>query len=249
MHPASENSLDFRHYVRYDDPAMKIAPSILSADFTRLGEEIALCEAGGADWIHIDVMDGHFVPNITLGPVIVAAARRATRLPLDVHLMISAPERYLRAFAEAGADRLTVHVEACPHLHRTLQQIRELGLAAGVAVNPGTPAAAVSAVLDEADLLLAMTVNPGFSGQAFISGMLPKVRQLAEMARAARGGEIEIEVDGGLDATTAPKAAAHGATVIVAASAVFKSGLGADEAVKRLRESVMRATSSPSRAS
>jgi len=216
---------------------MKIAPSILSADFTRQGEEIALCEAGGADWIHIDVMDGHFVPNITMGPVIVEAARRATRLPLDVHLMIEAPERYLGAFAAAGADRLTVHVEACPHLHRTLQQIRELGKRAGVALNPGTPASAVGEVLDEADLILAMTVNPGFSGQVFIQGVLPKVSQLADLAR---GRAIEIEVDGGIDAATAPQAAAAGATVFVAASAVFRSKVGVSEAIRVLRGSLER---------
>ena len=216
---------------------MKIAPSILSADFTRLAEEIALCEAGGADWIHIDVMDGHFVPNITMGPVIVEAARRATRLPLDVHLMIEAPERYLGAFAAAGADRLTVHVEACPHLHRTLQQIRELGKRAGVALNPGTPASAVGEVLDEADLILAMTVNPGFSGQVFIQGVLPKVSQLADLAR---GRAIEIEVDGGIDAATAPQAAAAGATVFVAASAVFRSKVGVSEAIRVLRGSLER---------
>jgi len=216
---------------------MKIAPSILSADFTRLGEEIALCEAGGADWIHIDVRDGHFVPNITMGPVIVEAARRATRLPLDVHLMIEAPERYLGAFAAAGADRLTVHVEACPHLHRTLQQIRELGKRAGVALNPGTPASAVGEVLDEADLILAMTVNPGFSGQVFIQGVLPKVSQLADLAR---GRAIEIEVDGGIDAATAPQAAAAGATVFVAASAVFRSKVGVSEAIRVLRGSLER---------
>jgi ribulose-phosphate 3-epimerase len=215
---------------------MKLAPSILSADFTRLGEQIAECEAAGADWIHIDVMDGHFVPNISLGPVIVEAARRATRLPLDVHLMIAAPERYLAAFAAAGAARLTVHVEACPHLHRTLQQIKDLGKAAGVALNPGTPAAAVSEVLDLVDLLLPMTVNPGFSGQQFIPAVLPKVRQLREMAGAARpGGVIEIEVDGGIDEKTAPRAVSAGATVLVAASAVFKSSVGIGEAIRRLR--------------
>jgi ribulose-phosphate 3-epimerase len=215
---------------------MKLAPSILSADFTRLGEQIAECEAAGADWIHIDVMDGHFVPNISLGPVIVEAARRATRLPLDVHLMITAPERYLSAFAAAGADRLTVHVEACPHLHRTLQQIKDLGRAAGVALNPGTPAAAVSEVLGQTDLLLAMTVNPGFSGQQFIASVLPKISQLREMAGAARlGGAIEIEVDGGIDEKTAPGAVSAGATVLVAASAIFKSEYGIGEALRRLK--------------
>ena len=142
-------------------PAMKIAVSILSADFTQLGAQIAACEAGGADWIHIDVMDGHFVPNLTLGPVIVEAARRATRLPLDVHLMITSPERYVEAFAAAGADRLTVHQETCPHLYQTVQQIKALGKRAGVALNPGTPAATLSEVLPEVDLVLAMTVEPG----------------------------------------------------------------------------------------
>jgi ribulose-phosphate 3-epimerase len=218
---------------------MKLAPSILSADFTRLGEQIAECEAAEADWIHIDVMDGQFVPNITMGPVIVEAVRRATHLPLDVHLMIAAPERYLRAFAEAGADRLTVHVEVCPHLHRTLQQIKELGKGAGVALNPGTPAAAVAEVLGEADLLLAMTVNPGFSGQKFIASVLPKIRQLRQMAEMARrASSIEIEVDGGIDAYTAPQAAAAGATVLVAASAIFKAEVEIGEAVKRLRGAV-----------
>jgi ribulose-phosphate 3-epimerase len=218
---------------------MKLAPSILSADFTRLGEHITECEAAGADWIHVDVMDGHFVPNISLGPVIVEAARRATRLPLDVHLMIAAPERYLAAFAAAGADRLTVHVEACPHLHRTVQQIKGLGKAAGVALNPGTPAGAVSEVLGLVDLLLPMTVNPGFSGQQFIAGVLPKVRQLRDMAGAARpGGAIEIEVDGGIDEKTAPAAVSAGATVLVAASAIFKSDEGIGEAVRRLRRAI-----------
>ena len=161
---------------------MKISVSILSSDFTRFGEQIAECEAGGADWIHLDVMDGHFVPNISFGPVIVEAARRATRLPLDVHLMIEGPERYVGAFAMAGADRMTVHVEACPHLHRTVQQIKELGKRVGVAINPATPAAAVSEILSDVDLVLAMTVNPGFSGQVFIPGVAAKVRQLRQMA-------------------------------------------------------------------
>lgn len=216
---------------------MKIAPSILSADFTRLGADIAACEAAGADWIHVDVMDGHFVPNITLGPLIVAAARRATRLPLDVHLMIAAPERYLEAFAQAGADRLTVHVEACVHLHRTLQQIHELGKLAGVALNPATPAVAVSAVLDQADLLLPMTVNPGFGGQAFIDSMLPKVRQLRQWAEAA-GRPIEIEVDGGIDPRTAPRVVEAGASVLVAGNYVFKGAESIAAAVANLRASV-----------
>jgi ribulose-phosphate 3-epimerase len=221
----------------YHSGAMKIATSILSADFTRLGEQIAECEAAGADWIHIDVMDGQFVPNITMGPVVVEAARRATRLPLDVHLMIAAPERYLTNFAQAGADRLTVHVEACPHLHQTLRQIKALGKRAGVALNPATPAGAVAEVLGDADLVLAMTVNPGFSGQKFIASVLPKVRQLREQIDA-RGLSVEIEVDGGIDLVTAPQAAAAGATVFVAASAVFKTGAPIAEAIASLRRSL-----------
>lgn len=216
---------------------LKIAASILSADFLRLGEEIAQAERAGANWIHVDVMDGHFVPNLTMGPFVVEAARRVTRLPLDVHLMVEAPERLVPAFASAGADRLTVHVEACPHLHRVLQQIRELGLKAGVALNPGTPAGAVSEVLDAVDLVLAMTVNPGFSGQKFIEGVLPKVRQLRETLDG-RGLPAEIEVDGGVDADTAPLVAAAGATVLVAATAVFQAGVGIEEAMTRLRRSL-----------
>jgi len=216
---------------------MKIAVSILSADFTRLGAQIAECEAGGADWIHIDVMDGQFVPNITLGPVIVEAARRATTLPLDVHLMIAAPERYLAAFAAAGADRLTVHQETCPHLYQTVQQIKALGKRAGVALNPGTPAALLSEVLPELDLVLAMTVEPGFSGQTFMPHVLRKVRQLRDLKRTS-GAAYEIQVDGGLDPATAPGAAEAGATVIVAATAIFKSDVSVGEAIGRLRNSV-----------
>ncbi len=220
--------------------AIKIAPSILSADFTRLGEQIAACEAAGADYIHIDVMDGHFVPNLTMGPVVVEAARRATRLPLDVHLMIAAPERYLADFARAGADILTVHAEACPHLHRTLQQIRELGKRAGVAVNPGTPAGVLSEVLDTVDLVLAMTVNPGFSGQQFIRGVLPKVSQLRAWLDT-HGAAVDLEVDGGVDPETAPLAAAAGANVFVAASAIFRAGRPIGDALAGLRAGLARA--------
>lgn len=216
---------------------MKLAPSILSADFTRLGEQIAACEAAGADWIHVDVMDGHFVPNLTLGPVIVAAARQATRLPLDVHLMITAPERYLADFARAGADILTVHVEACPHLHRTVQQIKELGKRAGVALNPGTPVGVLDEVLADLDLVLVMTVNPGFSGQKFIASMLPKIRAMRARLEAA-GSAAELEVDGGFDPATGPLAAAAGATVGVAASAVFKAGRPIPEAIAQLRRAL-----------
>jgi ribulose-phosphate 3-epimerase len=233
--------LDFTSPVVYHDRAMKISVSILSSDFTRFGEQIAECENGGADWIHLDVMDGHFVPNITMGPVIIEAARRATRLPLDVHLMIEAPERYLAVFAAAGADRMTVHVETCPHLHRTVQQIKELGKQAGVALNPATPAIAVSEILNEADMVLAMTVNPGFSGQVFIPAVAGKVRQLRQWANAARGEratELEIQVDGGIDPQTAPLMVNAGASVLVAATAVFKSGRPIAESIARLRQSV-----------
>ncbi len=200
---------------------MKIAPSILSADFAALGEEIARVEAAGADQLHVDVMDGRFVPNITIGPVVVAAIKKRTRLPLDVHLMIVEPERYLAEFARAGADALTVHAEACPHLHRTLAQIRELGARAGVALNPGTPPVVLEYVLDELDLLLVMSVNPGFGGQAFIPGTLEKVSR----ARALAGGRpIDIEIDGGINADNAAKVAQAGANVLVAGSAVFKGG-------------------------
>jgi ribulose-phosphate 3-epimerase len=219
---------------------MKMSVSILSSDFTRFGEQIAECEAGGADWIHLDVMDGHFVPNITLGPVIVEAARRATRLPLDVHLMIEDPDRYLGAFAQAGADRMTVHVEACRHLHRTIQAIRELGKGVGVALNPATPAGAVSEVLNDVDLVLAMTVNPGFSGQVFIPAVTGKVRQLRQWANSAtqRQSPLDIQVDGGIDPETAPLVVAAGANVLVAATAVFKSGHSIGESIARLRHSV-----------
>jgi ribulose-phosphate 3-epimerase len=197
-----------------------IAPSILAADFTRLGEEVREVEAAGADWIHVDVMDGHFVPNITMGPVVVAALRRATGLPLDVHLMIEQPERYLEAFAQAGADHLIVHVENAPHLHRTLQQIRALGPRAGVAINPATPLGALDEVLGLVDHVLVMTVNPGFGGQAFIPSSPRRVRALAERLTAA-GSKARIAVDGGIDPQTAPQIVAAGARVLVAGSAIF----------------------------
>ena len=182
-------------------------------------------------------MDGHFVPNLTMGPFVVEAARRATTLPLDVHLMISAPERLIPAFAEAGADRLIVHLEACPHLNRVLQQIHEFGLKAGVALNPATPAAAVSEVLNQADQVLAMTVNPGYSGQQFIPAVMSKVRQIRRMLDEA-GSAAEIQVDGGVDVETAPLAAEAGATVFVAATAIFQAEVSIAEALGRLRAAI-----------
>jgi len=211
-----------------------LAPSILSADFARLGEELAVCESAGADWIHVDVMDGHFVPNITMGPFIVETCKRVTQLPLDVHLMIEKPERHLEAFAMAGASNITVHVEACPHLHRTLQQIKLLGCKAGVALNPGTPSAAIDSVLEEADLVLVMSVNPGYSGQKFISSTVAKVREIRNMLNALKS-PAWIEVDGGIDVDTLPKMKKAGATAFVAATAVFKHPKGTEAGVKSLK--------------
>ncbi|MDA0329942.1 MAG: ribulose-phosphate 3-epimerase [Gemmatimonadetes bacterium] len=213
---------------------MKIAPSILSCDFSRLADEIAAAESGGADWIHVDVMDGHFVPNITIGPVITAGARRATTLPLDVHLMIESPDRYLEAFADAGADLLTVHVEACRHLHRTIERIRELGVRPGVAVNPATPLEAVREVLPSLDLLVIMSVNPGFGGQSYIPATFDKLRR-ARALLDAMGSHAELEVDGGVDVKNAAKVLATGATVLVAGSAVYGHPEGAAAGVRALR--------------
>ncbi|MEE9132003.1 MAG: ribulose-phosphate 3-epimerase [Gemmatimonadota bacterium] len=214
-----------------------IAPSILSADFTRLGEQIAEAEAGGADWIHVDVMDGHFVPNITIGPMIVEAARRVTELPLDVHLMIETPDRYLDDFVSAGANWLTVHRETCPHLHRTIQRIRELGARPAVAVNPATPVESLIDIIPFVDLVLVMTVNPGFGGQRFISECLPKIARLSQSLQTQGRQDIQIEVDGGIDPKTAPAAVAAGATVLVAGSAVFSEG-SIRENVQALRRSL-----------
>ena len=204
--------------------AMKmIAPSILSADFSRLGEEIAAVEAAGADWIHIDVMDGHFVPNLTIGPGLVASIRKTTRLPFDVHLMIEKPERYIDDFAKAGADWITVHVEAAAHLHRTVAMIREKGLKAGVSLNPATPLTQIEPILPDIDLLLIMTVNPGFGGQTFIEGSLPRISQARQMIRSA-APEILLEVDGGVTLKNIRAIADAGANVLVAGSAIFGSG-------------------------
>lgn len=211
-----------------------IAPSILSADFTRLGEQLSEAETAGADWFHVDIIDGHFAPNLTMGPAVLEACRRATRLPLDVHLMIERPEHMLEPFARAGADLLTVHIEACPHIHRILQTIQGMGLKAGVSLNPGTPAAAVREVLPLVDLVLVMSVNPGFSGQSFIEGVLPKIQTLR--AWLDEGGfEARLEVDGGIGPATAPRVAQAGADVFVAASAIFGHPQGIAAGVQALR--------------
>ncbi len=201
----------------------KLSASILSADFGKLAEEVKAVEQAGTDWIHVDVMDGHFVPNITIGPDVVRALRRATSLPLDVHLMIEKPERYVRDFIEAGADWLGVHVEASPHLHRTLQNIRELGARAVVTVNPATPLSLIENILDEVDMVLLMTVNPGFGGQKFIASTLPKIRACRKMIDAA-AHPVLLEVDGGVNRSTIDTLVEAGVDVFVAGSAVFGGG-------------------------
>jgi len=202
---------------------VRIAPSILSADFARLGEEVRAVTAAGADYIHIDVMDGHFVPNITIGPAVVKALRPHSSLPFDVHLMIAPVDPYIPGFAEAGADIITVHPEAGPHVHRTIQLIKSLGKKAGLSLNPGTPVEALDFVLDDLDLVLVMTVNPGFGGQTFIDSQLDKIRAVRQRI-AAQGRAIDLEVDGGITAATAAKARAAGADVLVAGTATFKGG-------------------------
>jgi len=200
-----------------------ISPSILSADFAKLGEEVSAVDKAGADWIHVDVMDGHFVPNLTIGPGVVKALRPHTKKPFDVHLMISPVDNFLDAFAEAGADIITVHPEAGPHVHRSIQHIKSLGKKAGVSLNPATPAKMLDYVLEEVDLVLVMSVNPGFGGQKFIASQLRKIESIANQV-AKKNLAVDIEVDGGIDPATAPEAVDAGATVLVAGTAVFRGG-------------------------
>lgn len=216
---------------------IKIAPSILSADFAVLGEEIARVEAGGADQLHVDVMDGRFVPNLTIGPVVVAAIRKRTRLPLDVHLMIVEPERYVGDFVAAGADMVTVHAEASPHLQRTLAQIREAGAKAGVALNPGTPPETLAWVLDDLDLVLVMSVNPGFGGQAFLPSAYEKIRKVRALLGARA---VDVSVDGGVKIEHARPLAEHGASTLVAGSAIFGAAEPA-EVIRKMRSAALAA--------
>jgi len=216
---------------------IKIAASILSADFARLGEQVKEAESAGADYIHVDVMDGHFVPNLTIGPLVVAAIRPLTRLPLDVHLMIESPERYIADFVHAGADNITVHQEACAHLHCVVQQIKELNRRAGVAINPATPVGTLEEILPFVDLVLVMTVNPGFGGQSFIKTMLQKIAAMRKMIDE-RSLNIELEVDGGIHTETASRVVAAGARVLVAGSAVFNEQESIAQALKSLRQSI-----------
>jgi len=216
---------------------MKIAPSILTADLMRLGEQVGEAEAAGADWIHLDVMDGHFVPNITIGPLVAAAVRRGTSLPIDAHLMIAEPDRFVKAFREAGVDSLTVHVETSPHLHRTIQLIRDSGARAGVALNPATPLEAVREILPFVDLVLVMSVNPGFGGQRFIERVLPKIRRLRAMIDA-EDPSIELQVDGGVGVDTIRSVSEAGASVVVAGSAVYNSTASVRQNLEQLRASL-----------
>ncbi len=220
-----------------DSTKVKLAPSILSADFARIGEEVAEATRAGADYIHVDVMDGHFVPQITIGALVVAAIRKWTTIPLDVHLMIEAPERQINQFVDAGADILTVQIETCPHIHRVVQMIKGLGIKAGVSINPGTPVDMLKDILPYLDLVLVMTVNPGFGGQAFIESALDKVVQMrTELDR--RNLAAELEVDGGINAEIAPRVVKAGAKVLVAGAAVFNSGMSVKDAMKKIRASL-----------
>jgi ribulose-phosphate 3-epimerase len=213
-----------------------IAPSILAADFSRLGQQVRDAESGGADWIHIDVMDGSFVPNITVGPVVLGAIRKTTKLPLDTHLMIVRPEQHVEAFRMAGADHITVHQEACVHLNRTIHHIKSLGAKAGVSVNPATPASTLTDVLEEVDLILVMTVNPGFGGQSFIKATLRKIEEVRRMIEST-GRDIRLEVDGGIDVETAPLVTQAGADALVAGTSIFR-GPDVRAAIEALRASV-----------
>lgn len=213
-----------------------VAPSLLSADFTRLSDALRVCEEGGASFVHVDVMDGHFVPNLTIGPPVVRALKAATHLPLDVHLMIANADSTVEWYLDAGADMVTVHVEACPHLHRTLQKIKSAGARCGVVLNPATPASAIAEVVSEVDMVLVMSVNPGYGGQKFIPGAIAKVTAIVDMARAA-GVSPLIQVDGGINVETAPLVAAAGADVLVAGNAVF----GAPDPVQAIRDIVAAA--------
>ena len=215
---------------------IKISPSILSADFARLGEQLKEAEAAGADWLHIDVMDGHYVPAISFGPVVLQAVKKSTNIPLDVHLMIEAPERHFASFAPLKPDFITVHIETCPHIHRTIQLIKELNIKAGVAINPGTPLSSVEEVLPYLDLVLIMTVNPGAGGQTFIPSMIEKIVKLRRELDL-KGLKCELEVDGGINVETSPKVVKAGARVLVAGSAVFNQKESVKDAIARLRAS------------
>lgn len=213
-----------------------IAPSVLAADFSHLADQVSKAEAGGGDWIHLDVMDGRFVPNITFGPMVVAAVRKSTKLPLDTHLMIEEADKHLEAFRDAGSDHITVHQEACTHLHRTIERIKELGAKAGVAINPATPCSTLTEIIADVDLVLIMSVNPGFGGQTFVQGTLKKLREMKSMIKAS-GRDIRLEVDGGIDSRTAALVTQAGADVLVAGTSIFGSP-DINQAIADLRSSI-----------